>query len=627
MRNYVLSGLVVCALLLAGYFLFLPSSHLDTQHVDSHSSPISSSTDTADIGATLKYRFDEGVRLSYDLHYQVSGVIDLAALTSSNDDVNQQAYTYDAKARIDFAFQSDSQQGWKVLGFVSEPDVMQNGQQLLSTSHKPAPFAFDMSENGVLTNLTVNDELTGDLASVVLEHFQVLYPTASKAQWKTRERDSVGRYHANYQLQGSLLTKQKSQYIDYSDEMTAMSWEGANINVKVNHFTSSYTLSAEHGWLDAMSTEGQVETYIDGVLSDSALIRLTAKATTTPDELVFVQPTQQRAVDARSAMAKYYQTDPELNAMAEGLDSSGAIEKYTTLFDNPETESLAMKFIINYLRLHPDAAFVFVDLLDQQGFVSHDVSLRLWYALSEAGHREAQQALANVITRDNYRSATKNRALSVIHDFEYPTDELVDATWQATQQLDADSQRERSLGTMAILATGSLGDPVKRNPAQVDKVASLLRNDLYNTDNTERQQNIIAAMGNAANPSFVKDATAFLESDDNDVREESLLTLLKLPTQAAQQAFYDGFNNELSEQVKYNALRALSSRDSDDMATWAASKVVSEKNSYHRVLYIEYLGRTLEQSSQNEDTLRALLERDDLTTDEKSAIYRYISPD
>lgn len=569
------------------------------------------------------YNINNDEVLSFEFNYNVEGFIDFAAYFKQDVESQIEPINHNGRGIVHFKFTENVGYGWDVLGVINVYKLIQQDYEIKNIND--LRFSFRMSKKGVIDSAVFDSEKTEEIAQIILDKLQIILPSQSKKQWRTIESDSLGRFYANYKFVEDTIKKEKTNYVDYSTNTLDLAWEQANLTTKITKSSLKAIINEQLEWVSSVVLTEQVENYINDKVSDSVSVAFNAELITDAPLVTFKKPTQydKNSTDKVLGMQKYYQTLPELNVLAQNMETRDALDKFIELLENENNETLAIKFIINYLRLNPMATFELLDYLDSSEELSHSASLRLWYAISEAGHKEAQQALVKAFLSDGYSDLIKMRALSVVHDLEYPTNNLVQQTFEFSQGSISDDQE---LIDMAMFALGSLADPNKLNEEQTNEAVDLLRTELTKSVNDpERAQSVLIAISNSANPKLVKDVVAMIESENDDVRTESLLALMKIPSESSKDAFYSAIDRETKFEVKYEVYKSLAQRDSADMLTWASKKVLEDIDGTNKALLIHYIGRNLSESNNAEQLLRSLLSQEQTSLEQKKTIYNYIS--
>ncbi|MGS0675495.1 HEAT repeat domain-containing protein [Shewanella sp. 125m-1] len=588
----------------------------------------------------LIYDFADNGVYAYQIMLDIDGVVDASALTQGiqASGSQRQNMSIRANAQVHFKFYPQQTSGWHVLGQYSDLRYINNGQEIETPQGAEHQFSFDFSQTGQITNLATNTATQGaDFTQLIINNVQLIYPNQYKSSWLTRELDENGTYKAQYQLladdgvkyQPLTIIKNKLSYQQSHLNDMDLGIGLADVKVSIEEHQAEFVVDQHSGWFQSINTIELINSEIMGKTFDDIKMTFAANSMAVDSNVRFPDFYAQvsKANTATPSMADYYATEPKLNMMAQGLNTEEAVGRFVELFSDPNTESLARKFMVNYLRLYPVASGSLVQELDTKSErVDLSVKLALWSSLTEAGHTEAQQAVAAAATDAAFNPTTRNRAIAYAHDFEYPITELVDSLFAFHQGASGAVDAVNSeLGSMAIYAVGTLGGSDKLNPTQAQHVETLLREQLQDSSQAYHQDQILTAIANSRNPSFVSDVEAFLISDNSDLRVVAYTTMLRLQGSDAINTFTQGLANETDPMVRELALRDLSTSNRPEAVTWASEEVLRHKDSAGATSLVTYLGEHKDSHSVVETTLRELLSSE-VPVKLKQEIYKYIAP-
>jgi len=315
------------------------------------------------------------------------------------------------------------------------------------------------------------------------------------------------------------------------------------------------------------------------------------------------------------------------------LDINAALEMYKDLREkHPENAGrYAEKFFVNYLRQHPQACFDLVGIMDKdpkRERLDQSTQLILWRLITQAGHKEAQQAVIEAVTDPKFSDLTHIRALAYVHDFEHPESFVSDALWQFYKDLPASSQEQtqQELKNMTIYALGSLGSEDKLNETIKPQISSRLVENLYNTDKPEEQTVTLAAIGNYGGEEVIDAVEPYFSSENEDVRSSAFDSLRRMKDPVAAETLAKHFETESSPKVRVVALRTLKSMPpTSEGVTWANKTVMKTEAPEEQEILVGVIGENLKDHPDNEKTLRDLLKKNP-DNRVKREIYKYIAP-
>ena len=250
----------------------------------------------------------------------------------------------------------------------------------------------------------------------------------------------------------------------------------------------------------------------------------------------------------RYIVKQMYATSPELDRLAEGLDVESALKVYDGLraAGAVSNSRQADKFLVNYLRKYPDTSFDLVALLagdpDYSRF-TQDEHLHLWLLLTEAGHRQAQQATVDAARNPDYGRDTRIRAMLYVSSFAYPDKATVDELWEMYGKgvQGEDEKTNGEVRTMSLLALGVLGDGEKLNDAVKPVIAGRLTEALQGAPDSFDERMALRAVGNSGNPDLLPAVTPYFESAEPLVRGRCLQSSAKHGHPGSRTGAHTGF--------------------------------------------------------------------------------------
>jgi hypothetical protein len=309
----------------------------------------------------------------------------------------------------------------------------------------------------------------------------------------------------------------------------------------------------------------------------------------------------------------------------QGLDEKGALSAYRR--DVASNTGLGVRELSAWLRLNPTKSLQLAHDLDGLDPAAEERAFSFgWASLATAGHSEAQSALLQVATGSGWKPQSQEQALIALMSLELPEAALVTNVWNLRRQLAA---QPLALGGARLSITtnvyGALGDVSKGSPSLTAEVVRNLGALLADPD--PRQQVLaLDALSNVGDETRVAPLIApFLASHHETVRKAAFGAYRKLGASSLS-AFTTAFAQESSAEVRLTAVRAAAQMpDSEALAQWARSTVLTEPDAAVKGEFVHLLGAGIAQHAVNAQTLRALLQ----TTHERRVrrdIYVYVAP-
>ena len=555
---------------------------------------------------------------------------------------------------------------WQVAGFLMELDYKINGKIPAYMDSLRYPFVFLMDERGQFSRfdfaLGMQEESRQFIQSL-LNSLQIVLSEQASPAWRSDESDTLGDYTGEYRILsgGTSLSVEKHKTAYRHSRFLGMFQQqifpGLENRIDQSRYQASLllqdsgALSVAKDWLQSLSGEEAVTFLANGHAHGKTSNQFKLERIQKDVHDLFPATFADVLAGLRGQQylnSKYYATDERLNQMGEGLDLNGALDKYLELMKQlaqPNAGRLPERFLVNYLRAHPQASFELVDALDrdtQRQRFDEKTQLILWRLLTEAGHIEAQQAVTQVLSDPRFQPITRYRALLYVSDFENPQTATAEALWHFYQETTAAQQAQNLLNleidpdlaqqsagwrNMSLLAYGALGNTNKENADTRAAVTTQLQTYLHDTQNTADAQSVaLQAIGNTANPALLKDVVPYLSATDEAVRISGYQALRQMPSADAALALTRQYASEASPKVRVKALETLADMPTTGQAlNWARQNLPRVEEARGQAVLVNLLGSTLQTYPENAAALRQLLEKSQ-DNQVKMRIYRYLTP-
>jgi hypothetical protein len=535
---------------------------------------------------------------------------------------------------------------WRVGARIEGLSLLVNGTTPVYAEGVALPFTFTFDSHGYMSGFRFVAGLSGqakDAVQHILGTLQTGLPESPKSEWFTRETDASGLYRARYRVDARQsndktlsLVKEKLEYLSTRTPDTDSSWSFFAYDKQIETAWSDIRVPRNGPWIEELDYRersvlaAKGRSFAEGSLSFASRSVQKEPGTPFPDRYSGFLALMES--DPYLTM-RYYVTDSELDRLASGLDMHQTLDEFFRLreSDAPNADRVAEKFLVNYLRLHPDACLELVGLMDadpkRERFAESD-QLLLWRLVTEAGHSEAQRALAEAAVNPAYSMLTHRRAIAYIHDFEYPQPFLVEKLWELYRKtpLESADPDQRQLRTMALFAIGSLGHDEKLNDTLKPQIGEQLTAYLRTTETPERRIAALSAIGNYGGSDALDAVEPYLSDGDENVRSAACKALRRMTTPMAAEALMEVYAGEASPDVKETVVRTISTLPITPRSrAWAARQIVSTDNPNEQAQLVDMLGNSMNVFPENENSLRALLAKNPHTR-VKQDIYKYIAP-
>ncbi len=596
-------------------------------------------------GDMLSYRLT--LKSDSDLSADIFSAGNSSGPSSSGDRFVRLSMVSSGDLFLKFYHSDTSGKDVNVSGVIENLKLTLNGRLPDYAKGMTYPFAFQMDSKGYINDFSFTLGIPEEAKAMIKNIFytmQTVYPKKRFQTWKTREIDSTGQYQAEYSIPvteetdtGFVVEKKKLAYMMLFNEDTTMARGLAPTEVRIGNSSIKTKVPAKGAWI--LSTDQSESTEIMSGLKKlgTSMTQFSAVRQDKTPAAAFAEKFE----DAISALKssswlkeKYTVTDPELNAISANIDLNTALNTYKSMrtSDNTAERLQAEKFMINYLRQNPQACYDLIKLLDadrNKDNFDHETHLELWQLITKAGHEDAQRAVLEAVTNNDYSGLTHIRALAYIHDFEYPESFVAQGLWGFYKTVDMvnGDDASRELGTMSLYAIGSIGSEEKLNNELKPDIGKSLSENLTNACDTETQVVTLQAIGNYGGSDVIDTVKPYFTSESERVRAAAYEAIRQMNAEEAFDTFTESYEKESSKNVRTSALNILTSMTvTDKTISWAGEEVLKVEASDDQEALAKVLGQNVKSYPECEDTLRKLLDKKP-SNNVKKMVYRYIAPE
>ncbi|MBF0258618.1 MAG: HEAT repeat domain-containing protein [Desulfamplus sp.] len=589
---------------------------------------------------TLAYQFEMKSDVAVDFDFVISKVKPDEKKQSAAAP-NKSNFILNTSGKLCLKFFTKQSGMWDAAGLLKEVDYKFDNVAPSYADALKFPFTFTITQQGYISDFKSTKGTPPEAESFIkqlLYSFQTALPTDAKNEWNTNEIDVNGKYRAKYQIREKeektetfSLNKQKLDYISIISLK-----EMPDFNIKIKESNSKVTVIPDNAWIVDIhgreSTVSETDNYVwgEGVTTFSAKQiqeDISGEFPETFSEFIALLSSP------KYRQSRYYATREDFNKLAQGLDTKGAIDKYSEILksDISNKKSIAEDFFVNYLRLNPYAAFDVVNIVNgdpKRDNYDQSTHLILWRLLTESGHTEAQRAVIQAATDPKYSNLTQMRAIAYIHDFENPEPFLAEDLWKLhkTLSINSSNQDEAELRDMALYAIGALGNEEKLNDELKLKIGKELAEYLKNVSNKEDTIAALTAIGNYGGSELLDDISPLLSSSEEDVRVAAYSSMRRMKDSSAVELLIKSYYNEDSPKVQKSAVKTLASMAVTEQGIkFAQQEVVKTDNYELQIPLVKIIGENLKTYPENEKVLRNVL-NDKTDNMVKKEIYKYIMP-
>ncbi len=660
----VLSGIVLC--ILAGAALWMHGAPDSKRSAGTRAAPPApapvkeaapspASGETARKAPFLRFTPRDGLILAYrfsqtgDLKIDFGPLVDLGMPAAGGvsragaEDVRLQS-----SGVLFLKFYADGPGNWRVAARIEGLDHKVNGAVPPYAQAVSHPFAFRFTPRGYLNDFKFVEGIPGqarDFLRNALAAMQTGLPVSPKTAWRTREIDAAGPYRAQYRIDADpsddkilTLIKEKDAYAPTRPAAGDPDIPSFRIDTRIDASENEIRILKGGPWiLSVHQTESTVSETRGRSFARGEQVFTARWIEATP-----ARPFPDRFGDFLALMEKdiykastYYTTDPALDRIGRGLSLAGALDRYFTILASDRADAMmaAERFLINYLRLYPDACGELIRIMDadpdRERFDGTE-HLTLWYIIARTGHAEAQQYVADAASMDNrYSMLTRMRAVAYMHDFEHPEPFLAEALRELAESIppEAADPDARDLRAMAVLALGGLGSDEKTNRELKPEIGRMLEERLATARDPAEIQLTLSAVGNYGGADAIDAVAPYLADPDPGIRQSAYKALRRMEDPEAASLLTAAYARETDPRVLASAARTIAEMPPcHRTVAFARNRVFDSDNAKEQEHLVRLLGKTLNDNPENETALRSFLQNDP-DPQVKMEVYRYIAPE
>ncbi len=586
-------------------------------------------------GQVVAYRYEMRSLSDVDVAYLLKSA-GASAPTSSASAGERQRIEISAHGTLNFKFYATAAERWNVGAKATDLVYLMGEQPSAESGAMAQPFAFSFGSDGTIGDFAFAPGVSLKAQAAlkqILSWFQVVVPKEARVTWSGRETDATGTFQAQYALlkvdeSEVSVSKKKLSYLSLA---TALTSEAKDTLADIVSSKIDYQLSRSGKWFNSakvaeklsLGTKGRAWGKVD---SSGSIQNL-------PEPGAVSWPATFDAFRAEMQASKYlaarfYETDPTLDALWSQLNMSSAVERFMAMWS--KERRLAEALMVNFLRQKPSRSTELVRLLDEStkrdNGIDETTRLTLWRLNAKAGHKEAQKAQMDAAL--NPASSRKTRMNALAHlDFENPEPFVVEQALKLRRSsLNATDRSERELGSMALLSLGALGDPSHPNQAMNDTIARKLVGYLDTAKAPADTVTTLQAIGNSGNTATLDAVKPYLKSSDESIRVSAIDAVRRMDSPQAAGVAVQSFEQNMDTTTRAAALRSLSTMPASvETMAWGRTALSSSMAEENLAQLAAWLGSEAKSYPENAAALRQLLHTT-TSFEVKKAILKYISP-
>jgi HEAT repeat protein len=437
------------------------------------------------------------------------------------------------------------------------------------------PFQFTLKDNCQIESFlfasSVSQETRNQLVNLLTELQIVLPAIKQQTNWKATSKDSLGeytaRYHSNSQPNADTkIERQKEHYLK-----THQPSPDINLQAKIVTSKAQLQFAPRQYWL----LKGTIDEEIELGTDKGRLARVHFKASIEQSDVEKNQlPFDSLLLDG---FETYQQSDNRLqstghlrgaNRAPQSISSNlgDALNDFESLLEAKSTGSkrAALEYLVDHLRNQPESASELVNALKNDKIKEQSRSM-VFLALETTGHNEAQLALQEVLSGEDFTDNDRMRAAIALQDVEAPSTSTINLLTEMAHRVSEVSENDSNYNVIRT-ATLSLGTLIhnswEHDPLTAQKLQSQLIHSLAQSDSAETTSLLINAIGNTSDPLMETEVRNYLNHSSELVRSAAASALGQLGGPNAESLIIDRLSNEESSTVRKELLSSLGGIDS-----------------------------------------------------------------
>ena len=408
------------------------------------------------------------------------------------------------------------------------------------------------------------------------------------SRWELEQTDGMGRYAARYEGtardDGSLdVTRVKISYL--TDDRAAP----MGIRVQVVGARGLATFDAAGRWLRKADGTERVR-----ILAKEQLLGdLTQHYALARNDDLFVHPdpgTGADTVDWQNAALMVAQSESKLDPGLASLPMDLALKRFAEIYTKVAKGDAyaAALYLADWLKARPEAAAELFRALRGKG-VPDAMRPAAFLALERCGTPEARVVLSQALADRSMMEMDRARAATALSDVPQPT--------RANERILADMAAGSEPSVVSGTAVRALGHLAARHgvlePGVADDVRKTLKQDLADAKGSSRTVDVLDAIGNSGDPSFLPDLDHDLTDPSPAIREHAARAMGLMPLDGTQDVLVQTLGTETDPDVRTALVQSLSQggQDCDPRAlTSGAQRLAAEPAPAVRAALIRWLG-------------------------------------
>lgn len=417
--------------------------------------------------------------------------------------------------------------------------------------------------------------------------FQWRHAEDGSPRYRAHERDSMGEFSAQYELVGQdRLRRQRRLF----DSLYGSHPQG-EVPVGRAHGPGQTVTLGQDPWFVAIEQDETLTlTLHDKTLATLAL-RGKVEAALAPERTAAMADPRAPGwvwgwLLGHHSPSMNRDKEPPVDPELARLSVPQMLERFSQLLGN-EDVNVYVNFLARWIRSNPQRLGELVTALRGGKFPEKYGHSAVFLALSRAGTDEARRALLDITQGRAWKGADRQRAALALVEAGTPLGPL-----ETTLRDGARKEPE----VYASVLGQAIRMQENKDPNAAQRMRETLGDLLADASTSSRQGQMLTAVRNSADPSFIPQVRGLARSSDPDVRIDAYQALGSMPGNATEQDFLEALRQESDPRVRAAMVRAytmqatLQGGVSPALLAAAAAALATEPNADVRGELVAMLG-------------------------------------
>jgi len=473
-------------------------------------------------------------------------------------------------------------------------------------------FIVKFNKNGMMEKFYFPNSNEDDFKSLQALINNLQFIVKNKSEYTTIEKDTLGKYTANYFRTYNKINKSKMKYILFCDQ---------NKDKSIEIITSKLVAQlSENDWIDKLKYDEEFnicEGNIKVLNSVSSLTLLNVPDKSNDKLLIWKEDRNIKDILDGFKKKKKIQFWKQIQYKSDELyiqENDISVENILNSISTTNNTQKLYDDLELFLKLNPKEAYKLKKYINMY---SDDIAMNLINVLEMAETIEAQETLMQIVDSEQSSHMNKIRAIIALSDFKNPSDKLIDFLWDIQEHISDNTKND--IQNTALLALGIISSKI--DPDLSIDIDNRLRDKLASTEDDSEKEVLLLAMQNSGSNKFRRSILKQIDSRNARVRKIAISSLEGVDDEKIKNILFQEFNEEDNPIVRSTIIKTLQTLSpSEKIAHQISQNVLEEQDSSVRKEMIKYLVKVKDIYPQYFSVLKQLLTKETVKSNIKIII-------